>query len=128
MKLLLDTHVLIWWLKHAERIRPQIRTLIAADTTEVFISAVTAWEIAYKVRLGKLAFEAAFLEYFRDSVVDLAFVPLEVSHAHAVMGAQLAGDHRDPFDRLLAGQASCDGLNLVSADEKFKLLGIEPLW
>ncbi len=128
MNLLIDTHVLIWWVKDARRIRGRVLDQLRRDETRVLVSAVSAWEITTKVRIGKLTFDTHFLDDFKGWVRALAFESLDITPAHAVAGARLPGPHRDPFDRMLAGQAQIENLTLVSADPAFKLLGIETLW
>ena len=128
MRLLIDTHVLIWWVKDASLISSKVREILADEQNIITVSAVSAWEIATKVRIGKLSFPQGFLDTFNVSVRALGFESLDITSVHAVTGAQLAGRHKDPFDRLLAGQAKCEALTLVSADPAFKQLGIEVIW
>lgn len=128
MRFLIDTHVLIWWTTTFELIPIRVRDELQAEDAETYVSVVAAWEIATKVRNGKLKFDAAFLDDFETSVRGLAFEPLGITAKHAVTGASLPGKHRDPFDRLLAGQAKCERLQLVSADPAMKLLGADPMW
>ena len=128
MRLLLDTHVLIWWTTNFKLIPKRVRDELQSEDTEAFVSVVAAWEIATKVRIGKLKFNVAFLDDFDTSVRALAFEPLDITAKHAVTGASLPSKHKDPFDRLLAGQAVCENLKLVSADPAMKLLGADPLW
>ena len=128
MRLLIDTHVLIWWVQEPKKIRKTIRDDLSNDENEVFVSAVSAWEIANKVRIGKLSFAQNILDTFEASIRQLNFELLPVTAKHAVTGAQLEGIHKDPFDRMLAGQALVEGMKLISADPQFKLLGVETMW
>lgn len=92
------------------------------------MSAATAWEIAVKCHIGKLNFDSAFLTAFDERARELGFAPLPVEATHAVRGATIDAPHKDPFDRMLAGQALVEGITMVSADPAFRLLGVEPRW
>jgi PIN domain nuclease of toxin-antitoxin system len=118
VRLLLDTHVLAWLVQTPTQLSTRVRDLIVDAENAVFVSAATAWEIATKARLGK----------FDACIRGLGFEPLAVSATHAVSGARLVGDHRDPFDRLLAGQAIMEGLTLVTRDAKLPSLGVLTVW
>ena len=128
MKLLLDTHALSWWLFGSRRLPRRVSQLIGGDAETVFVSAVSAFELATKFRLGRWPEAKPLVEGF-DALVgaqDFEIIPITVSHG--LRAGLLAGDHRDPFDRLLAAQASLEGLELVSVDRAFESLGIVPLW
>jgi PIN domain nuclease of toxin-antitoxin system len=112
MRLLLDTHVLLWALTASPRLKPEvIKLLEAAD--EVMVSAASIWEIAIKVRLGKLAVDVVELA---AAAAESGFVELPVTGAHAACVAQLPLLHHDPFDRLLVAQAMIEPLRLLTAD------------
>ena len=128
MKLLLDTHTLIWWTGSRTHISMSVRDAIGAEGAEVFVSAATAWEIAIKMRLGKLSFSADFLADFDASLGALGFMPLPVSSRHAVEARRLPGLHKDPFDRLLAAQAMIEGLTIATIDKQLAGLGVRVIW
>ncbi len=114
MRLLLDTHVLLWSVDADPRLKPALRDAIeAAD--EVFVSAVSIWEIAIKTALGKLVV-AGDIE---SRALDAGCQPLPVTWAHGRDAGRLPPHHHDPFDRLLIAQARVEGLTLVSADRAF---------
>ena len=121
MRLLLDTHTLIWWddARLPKRLTAQIQR---AD--EVYVSAVTAWEIAIKSALGKLVARGTVA----DAIADYGFASLPVTVEHADALATLPPHHRDPFDRLLAVQARMEELTLVTRDPAFRPYGIGILW
>ncbi|MBY0507501.1 MAG: type II toxin-antitoxin system VapC family toxin [Bryobacteraceae bacterium] len=124
MKLLLDTHVLLWWLDDSPRLPPQMRELISDPERTVFVSTATAWEIRMKQKIGKLDLPAQF-----DAALDSsAFHWLPVSRAHADYTAQLPFHHRDPFDRMLIAQAHCEGFTLLTADARLAAYGKNILW
>lgn len=120
MRLLLDTHVLLWWLAGAAELTAEHRKLIADSRNTCYVSAVTVWEIGIKVGLGKLEVPAEYLEVARSQ----GFVELPISwnHARAVQG--LPDHHRDPFDRLLVAQCAEEGLTLLSVDENVRKYGV----
>ena len=113
-RLLLDTHVWIWWYTGDERLGRAARSLIK-NASDVHISAASAWEMAIKRRLGKLAFDDTLdlgAEIERDGLTEL---PITVAHAEATLALPAA--HRDPFDRMLIAQAQTEGLAIVTADD-----------
>ena len=111
MRLLLDTHTLIWW--DNGRLPTQVTARIQ-DADEVYVSAVTAWEIALESGLGKLAVRGSVA----DTIRDYGFAPLPVTIEHADAVRALPPHHRDPFDRLLAVQARIEELTLVTRDPR----------
>ena len=122
MKLLLDTHALLWWLDGDDRLTPEATEAIA-DAELVAVSAASAWEISIKQALGKL-----------DGPVDLSaematngFKELPVTVAHTVTAGALPPHHADPFDRMLIAQSRLEGLTLVSRDARFADYGIAHL-
>ncbi len=128
MKFLLDTHALIWATDHPEALSARAASLISDVTNEVFVSAASAWEIATKVRLGKLPeaarLEANFLEIMQRS----GYTLLNISVLDALRGGRLPGTHRDPFDRILAAQALTLDIPILSLDSKLDAFGIHRIW
>ncbi len=112
MRLLLDTHILLWTLQGAPQL-PQAarRQLDAAE--DIFISSVSLWELAIKVRLGKLALD---LDRLDEALHELPFQALPVTWAHALATRQLPLLHKDPFDRMLVAQAISEPLTLLTHD------------
>ena len=128
MRLLLDTHTLLWWLADSSSLPASARKLIANKNSDVLVSAASAWEIATKVRLGKLPMAvdlahdlAAYLERER-------FQTLSVSAEHGIRAGLLPGSHRDPFDRMLIAQALAENLTIVSNDVVFDAYGANRVW
>lgn len=113
MRLLLDTHALLWWLDDDIRLAEPARAAIADATNDVYVSAASAWELAIKARLGKVSMPADLAE----QLVANSFAPLPVEVQHALAVRDLPDHHRDPFDRLLVAQAHIEGLTLVTADQ-----------
>lgn len=128
MRLLLDTHALIWWLGARKRIPKPLQVLLLDPGHDVLVSATTAWEIAIKRRIGKLEFDAGFLGDFDRQVIALGFAPLAVTAAHMVAGAGIDAPNKAPFDRILAGQALAENLVVVTADQALAGLGAAVVW
>lgn len=112
MRLLLDTHVVLWWLDDSPELSDEVKSLIDTEPA-VHVSAVTPWEIAIKQSLGKLQGPEDLAERVRDS----QFTGLPVTAGHAVRAGRLPGHHRDPFDRILVAQAQIEGMTLVTRDK-----------
>jgi PIN domain nuclease of toxin-antitoxin system len=110
--MLLDTHVLLWWLFDDPHLGTGVANLIADGGEEIVISAVSAFEITTKQALGKL--EAP--DDLEEQVERSGFTQLPITIRHGVEAGKLPLHHRDPFDRLLIAQARCEGLTLVTAD------------
>jgi PIN domain nuclease of toxin-antitoxin system len=128
VRLLLDTHTFLWWLAGERALTRRARTAIQSDDNDVFISAVTAWEIATKFRIGKLPEAADVAEDVVGAVVAEGFSDLALSMTHAQRAGALDGPHRDPFDRMLIAQSLIDGLTLVSNERVFDHYGVARLW
>ena len=113
MRLLLDTHILLWWLADSPSLSDQARGLIADPDNAVFVSAVSLWEIRLKQSLGKLQLPSDFEE--RLAGESFESLPLLADHTREV--ASMPWHHRDPFDRMLIAQAQSAGLTFVTADQ-----------
>jgi PIN domain nuclease of toxin-antitoxin system len=125
MKLLLDTHVYLWWLLEDRRLIRKVRHAISGRRTTVYISAVNIWEATIKADLGRLELQGQDLT---AEILANGFLELPVSAQHAQAVGRLPLHHRDPFDRLLIVQAHYEGLTLVTHDKAFAAYGIVVLW
>ncbi len=124
VRLLLDTHALLWWLFDDPKLSPTAREAIAAPGNEVLVSSASAWEIATKHRLGRLP-EAGDVPdrlpfYLRKARLGV----LDVTLDHALRAGSLPGPHRDPFDRMLIAQAQIEGAPVVTVDPVFRAYGV----
>jgi PIN domain nuclease of toxin-antitoxin system len=128
VNLLLDTHTLLWWAHEPAELSATALEAIADERNEVFASAVSAMEIATKQRGGKLEYTTPLASRFLEVLADFGFKPLSVSCAHAQLAGSLPGDHRDPWDRLLAAQSQVEQLPLVSMDKRIAEWKISTLW
>jgi len=123
MNLLLDTHVLLWWLDDNQALSRKARAAITEGKNLVFISAVVIWEIRIKQALGKLEIPSNF----RAVLDDQPFKALDITTEHAQAIGALPAHHRDPFDRMLAAQTKVENLTLVTRDTHLKRYGIKIL-
>jgi PIN domain nuclease of toxin-antitoxin system len=129
VRLLLDTHSFLWWVFADPNLSRKARAAIGDDEdNEVFVSAASAWEIATKYRIGKLPHAAIVARDISAAVAAEGFVPLAVSIRHGQRAGDLAGHHRDPFDRMLVAQAMLEDLVLVSNEHAFDAYGVKRLW
>lgn len=119
MRFLLDTHVLLWLAAQPHRVPERVRADLASMDAEVFVSAVSAMEIATKTRLGKLP-EVGLLDAWQARLDDMALGELPLSSAAALRAGTMAWEHRDPFDRMLVAQAIENNLTLVTVDHAFR--------
>jgi len=115
VRILLDTHILLWWLADDQRLPSEAAAIIEDPDTEVVVSAATAWEISIKQAAGRLDAPDDLL----DAVAANDFGALAITAAHAVAAGRLPPLHADPFDRMLIAQAQLEGLTLVSVDRRF---------
>jgi PIN domain nuclease of toxin-antitoxin system len=128
VKLLLDSHALIWWLSGDHRLSRPARAALERDENDVHVSAATAWEICTKHRIGKLPHSAALAASFEAIVRERGFLLLDMNVRHAAHAASVLGDHKDPFDRMLIAQALLEELTLVSNEARFDAFGVHRLW
>jgi PIN domain nuclease of toxin-antitoxin system len=122
-RILLDTHIFIWWRGEPTRLSPEVKSTIAAADL-VFVSAASAWEAAIKVSLGRLKLP----DTFEAGVLASGFEKLLITFSHAEHAACLPSHHRDPFDRMLVAQAKAEGLTLVTRDRLLEPYDVEILW
>ncbi len=128
MRVLLDTHALIWWWTDDPRLSTRVRALLLDEGTEAFVSSASAWEVATKVRLGKLGDVAAAVPRFAELLAADGFLTLAITQEHALRAGGFDVSHRDPFDRMLAAQSELDKLPLLTRDPAFALFGTQTLW
>jgi PIN domain nuclease of toxin-antitoxin system len=111
VSLLLDTHVILWWLTDDPALSDEVKTRLD-DEPDVYVSPASLWEVTIKQSIGKLSEPADVAEEIRDS----GFRELPITFHHAIAAGRLPLIHRDPFDRMLVAQAQCERLTLVSRD------------
>jgi len=111
-----------------DRLSRRVRGLVSSTTHELFLSAVSAWEIAIKHGLGKLELPSPPSEFVPTQMRETGVLPLAIRHGHALRVSELPAHHRDPFDRLLIGQALEEDLSIVSADPVFGRYQVKRVW
>lgn len=128
MKLLLDTHTLLWFLRDPDLLPPKIVEQIQDSGTEAAVSIASLWEIAIKVSLNKLNLPGEYEDLFPHAVTESGLSLLSIEPRHLAVARRLPLIHRDPFDRLLIAQAKAEGMTLVSRDSNFAAYNIPLLW
>jgi PIN domain nuclease of toxin-antitoxin system len=128
VKLLLDTHVFLWWIAGDERVSARAARAIGDGRAEVFVSAASLWEIAIKARLGRLRIDGDPARFLSGQLRENAFQGLPVGASHALRVWALPDLHRDPFDRMLVAQAQAEGLKIVTADREIARYAVETVW
>lgn len=126
--MLLDTHTLLWFLNNDPRLPVSVRQKIE-ETELVFVSAVSLWEIAIKINIGKLNIVTSFEEIKENmNALNIQELPIEFDDSLAYIGLPILKEHKDPFDRMIAAQAMRRSLLLVSADKKLDAYPVDRLW
>ena len=128
MRLLLDTSTLIWWTLDDPIIPRRVREAIVSPENDKLVSAVSAVEIATKVRNGKLPEAGELADSFEAVLLDQGFDQLSLTARHGLRAGKLIGAHKDPFDRMLAAQAILEDLIIVSSDTALDQFGVQRLW
>lgn len=128
MKLLLDTHALIWWFSDDPTLTQVARDAIADASSAVFVSPVSAYEMALKFQLGRLPHVSVLLEDFAGYLARSEFTSMPIDLEHARFAGELPLTHRDPFDRLLIAQARIERALLISNETRFDDFGVTRLW
>jgi PIN domain nuclease of toxin-antitoxin system len=129
MRVLLDTHTLLWALAEPHRLSPRAERLIRDASTEVVVSAASAWEIATKHRLGRLPHASPIIARYTTHLAMLRAEELPIRSTHALMAGTFNVIHQDPFDRMLAAQAIVEGLHLITDDLAFGVFSeLETMW
>jgi len=130
VRILLDTHALLWFYRGDRQLSNQARMLIENPGNTTLISPATYWELAIKVSLGKYGLMETFQEFIQHAIFDnnFAILPIEPSHAACLATLTYPSTHKDPFDRLLIAQAISEQIPIVSADQQFDVYPVKPVW
>jgi PIN domain nuclease of toxin-antitoxin system len=128
MRVLLDTHALLWWWSGDARLPAAARGVIADEANEIYVSAASVWEIATKHRIGKLPEANRMLPGIDRHISRSRFAELPISFSHAELAGSMTSDHRDPFDRMLIAQTKLEAMPLVSGDHVFSAFGVPIIW
>lgn len=128
MRVLLDTHVFMWWINDDARLSEAARELLSDGGNELLFSVASGWEMAIKIGLGKLTVTGNLGSFLSERLTENAMEVLPLSLSHAVGVTELPHHHRDPFDRLLVAQAIFEGIPLLTADPHLSQYPVEVIW
>ncbi len=128
MRLLLDTHALVWYYQTDSKMSPAALLAIQDPTNEILVSPVNHWEVAIKLSVQKSMIRVSFGVFIQEAIIDNGFTILPIEPRHTALVASLPLHHRDPFDRLLIAQALAEGIPLLSADPALDAYGVRRLW
>ncbi|MCL2775644.1 MAG: type II toxin-antitoxin system VapC family toxin [Oscillospiraceae bacterium] len=128
MKLLLDTHTALWWVNEYEKLSPKVRSMLLNDAHTLYISIVSAWEIAVKVSIGKMSELNGGVKTFLRKVEDIPISMLSVMPRHVEIVETLPFIHRDPIDRLIVATAKAENMTILTADENIHKYDVSSVW
>lgn len=128
MRILLDTHTLLWFSVGDSRISQTARDLVEDVSVQKHLSVVSAWEIAIKYKLGKLDLEMGYESFMKDALNKTQCSLLPISLDHLTLVSDLELHHRDPFDRMIVAQSIAEEMPLVSADDALDKYAVERVW
>lgn len=128
MRYLLDTHTFLWWIGDDQRLSERAREIIRDPANEIVFSAASAWEIAIKARIGRIAFQQDLTTFIPEQLHINGFAKLSIEVRHTLRVAMLPALHRDPFDRILVAQAMLEELPLLSRDAAIARYDVPIIW
>ena len=128
MRLLIDSHALIWYVDQHQQLSPASHAAISDPSNDLLLSAGSIWEIAIKIGLGKLNLTQPYSLWMSQALSDLGITILPITVEYADAQARLPKHHSDPFDRLIVAQALVENVSVVSADARMDAYGITRLW
>ncbi len=128
MRLLLDTHVFLWWIAGDHRLSEKAVQVISEADNRLFLSAASGWEIAMKAKLGKLLIDGDVTSFIIEQMRLNSIEQLPVMLSHALHVSTLEALHRDPFDRLLVAQAQLERMPILTADRYIAAYPVETVW
>ena len=128
MKVLLDTHAFLWWAVDSPRLSPLARKIIADGRNSIFFSSASGWEVAIKVRLGKLKLPSSPERFIPARLTRHAMQSLPVLLSHALRVGSLPEHHRDPFDRMLVAQSQLERMPILTSDPLIARYDVETIW
>jgi PIN domain nuclease of toxin-antitoxin system len=128
MNLLLDTCSLLWWWSEPERLSLRAHALLRDPDNTIYVSAASAWEVSTKHRIGKYPGAGNIIVEWSDRLAADGFKTLDMTGPHALRAGSLPGEHRDPFDRMIAAQGILEGLPVLTPDDALSSLGAEKVW
>ncbi|MBT3272947.1 MAG: type II toxin-antitoxin system VapC family toxin [Spirochaetales bacterium] len=128
MNYILDTHTFLWWIGDDERLSKQVFDIVADKNNKIYFSAVSAWEISIKIRIGKLTVAEDPDKFLTDNINENGFLVMPINLIHSTKIFHIPNTHRNPFDQMLAAQSLSEKMPLLSEDSKIAELGAELIW
>ncbi len=128
MRLLIDTHALLWWLSDDPSLSRAARKAMAETSNVLLVSAASAWEIATKVRLGRLPGAEELAADFQGFMLREGFITVDITADHGIRAGLLPGPHKDPFDRMLISQAQAENVPIITNERSFETYGVRRVW
>jgi len=128
MRLLLDTHVFLWWIMDDQQLPARVRALMADGENELFLSAASCWEIAIKTGIGKITLPSHPDAFIADQMTANAVQGLPITASHALQVFHLPTHHRDPFDRMIVSQSQLENMPVITSDKLFHKYKVKTLW
>ena len=128
MRVLVDTHTFLWALLENHRLSAKAKQILTSKEHELYFSLVSLWEIAVKMKIGKLNTVGSSVTYIRDEMAEYGMELLPIRYEHILQLEQLPLHHSEPFDRLLIAQAIAESLPILTHDEKFPLYPVKLIW
>jgi PIN domain nuclease of toxin-antitoxin system len=128
MRVLLDTHVFLWWIDNDKRLSDTALDIIGDGRNNLFFSAASGWEIAIKAQIGKLELSSDLVRFVVEQLQNNAITSLPVQLNHALHTLTLPQLHRDPFDRILVAQSQVENLPILTADRYINQYNVETIW
>ena len=128
MRVLLDTHTFLWWISNDTRLSSRVCKIISNGNNELLLSAASGWEIAIKVRLGRLQLPYEPERFILEQLATNAIQSLPIKMSHALHTYSLPIHHRDPFDRIIIAQAQLEGLPILTSDPQIAKYKVEIIW
>ena len=128
MRVLVDTHTFLWALLKDHRLSARARQVLTSGEHELYFSLVSLWEIAVKMKIGKLNTVGSSVSYIRDEMVEYGMELLPIRYEHILQLEQLPLHHSEPFDRLLIAQAIAESLPILTHDSKFPAYHVKLIW
>ena len=128
MKYLLDTHAFLWFVSEDNKLSSKARSIIKNSNNEVYFSAVSAWEMSIKIRLGRLTIEEDLEPFMIKQLAENNFSTLSITIFHSIHTSKLPDIHKDPFDRMIVAQAQVEDLSIISKDKNIKKYKAPVVW
>jgi PIN domain nuclease of toxin-antitoxin system len=128
MKYLLDTHAFLWFVSEDNRLSSKAQSLIKNSRNEIYFSAVSAWEMSIKIRLGRLSIEEELEPFIIKQLSENNFSTLSITIFHSIYTSKLPEIHKDPFDRMIIAQSKVENMSLISKDKNIKKYKVPVVW